>query len=68
MRTLREEALDHFIFLTADHIYRVAAEDVRYYIGARPSQAIRGIPDPYPELRQPPSRRGKLLVLPVLPS
>lgn len=34
--------------------------------GARPSQAIHGIPDPYPELRQPPLRDGKLLALPVL--
>jgi transposase InsO family protein len=66
VRTLREEALNHFIFLTADHIRRVVAEFVRYYNGARPSQAIHGIPDPYPELRQPPPRRGKLVALPVL--
>jgi putative transposase len=66
MRTLREEALNHFIFLTADHIRRVVREHVRYYNGARPSQAIHGIPDPYPELRQPPPRDGKLVGLPVL--
>jgi putative transposase len=66
VRTLREEALDHFIFLTADHIRRVVAEYVRYYNGARPSQAIHGIPDPYPELQQPPPKAGKLLALPVL--
>jgi hypothetical protein len=65
-RTLREEALDHFIFLTVDHIRRVVTEYVRYYNGARPSQAIHGIPDPYPELRQPPPKSGKLLALPVL--
>jgi hypothetical protein len=46
MRTLREEALDHFIVLTADHIRRAVREYVRYYDGARPSQAIHGIPDP----------------------
>jgi len=34
--------------------------------GARPSQAIHGIPDPYPELRQPPPRAGRLVALPVL--
>jgi hypothetical protein len=34
--------------------------------GTHPSQAIHGIPDPYPELRQPPLRDGKLLALPVL--
>jgi hypothetical protein len=44
MRTLREEALDHFIFVTVDHICRVVAEYIRYYNGARPSQAIHGIP------------------------
>jgi hypothetical protein len=58
--------LDHFIFLTADHIRRVVREYVRYYNGARPSQAIHGIPDPYPELRQPPPMTGKLVALPVL--
>jgi hypothetical protein len=66
MRTLRQEALDHFIFLSVDHIRRVVSEYVRYYNGARPSQAIHGIPDPYPELRQPPPRSGRLIALPVL--
>lgn len=66
MRTLREEALDHFIFLTAEHIRRVVTEYVRYYNGARPSQAIHRIPDPYPELREPPPAAGRLLALPVL--
>jgi hypothetical protein len=65
-RTLREEALDHFIFLSADHVRRVVAEYVRYYNGARPSQAIHGIPDPYPELRHPPLRDGRLVGMPVL--
>jgi hypothetical protein len=65
-RTLREEALNHFIFLSVDHIRRVAAEYIRYYNGARPSQAIHGIPDPYPELRQPPLPAGRLVALPVL--
>jgi len=50
VRTLREEDLNHFLFLTANHIRRVVAEYVRHYNGARPSQAIHGIPDPYPEL------------------
>ena len=54
VRTLRNEALDHFIFLSVDHIRHVAMEYVRYYNGARPSQAIHGIPEPYPELKQPP--------------
>ena len=66
MRTLREEALDHFIFLSANHVRHVVSEYVRYYNGARPSQALHGIPDPYPELKQPPPLQGKLVALPVL--
>jgi putative transposase len=66
MRTLRQEALDHFIFLSADHIRRVVSEFVRYYNGARPSQAIHGIPDPYPELKPSPPCTGRLVAIPVL--
>ena len=66
MRTLRREALNHFIFLGIGHIRRVVARYIRYYNGARPSQAIHGIPDPYPELKQQPPRNGKLVALPVL--
>lgn len=66
MRTLREEALDHFIFLSTDHIRRVVTEYIRYYNGAGPSQAIHGIPHPYPELRQPPPSTGTLVALPIL--
>ena len=66
VRTLRQEALDHFFFLSADHIRRVVAEYVRYFNGARPSQAIHAIPDPYPELKEPPPGAGRLLALPVL--
>ena len=65
-RTLREEALNHFIFLSVDHIRRVVAEYIAYYNRGRPSQAIHGIPDPYPELLQPPPPAGKLVALPVL--
>ncbi len=65
-RTLREDALNDFIFLSVDHIRRVVAEYIRCYNGARPSQAIHGIPDPYPELRRPPPPDGKLVALPVL--
>ncbi|MBU1699518.1 MAG: integrase core domain-containing protein [Candidatus Eisenbacteria bacterium] len=65
-KTLREEALNHFVFLGVDHIRRVVSEYVRYYNHLRPSQAIHGIPDPYPELKQPPSSTGKLVAHPVL--
>jgi putative transposase len=66
MRTLRQEALDHFIFLSADHVRRVVKEYIRYYNRARPSQAIHRIPDPYPELTEPPPAAGRLVALPVL--
>ena len=65
-RTLREGALDHFIFLGVNHIRKVAAGFITYYNRARPSQAIHGIPDPYPELNKPPAKNGKLVALPVL--
>jgi len=66
IRTLRGEALNHFIFLSADYVGRVVSEYVCYYNGARPSQAIHGIPDPYPELKQPPPAGGRLVAFPVL--
>jgi hypothetical protein len=66
MRTLRQEALDHFIFLSVDHVRRVIMDFVKHYNGARPSQAIHGIPDPYPELKQAALQVGRLVALPVL--
>ena len=66
-RTLREDALDHFVFFGEDHIRRVMAEYIEYYNRARPSQAIHAIPDPYPELREPlPAFGGRLVARPVL--
>lgn len=58
MRTLRHEALDHFIFLSVDNVRRVVTEFIQYHNSARPSQANHGIPDPYPELMQPPPAAG----------
>jgi len=66
IRTLRQEALDHFIFFGLGHIRRVVKEYIRYYNAARPTQAIGAIPDPYPELKKPPPPAGKLVALPVL--
>ena len=66
VRTLRSEALDHYLFLGARHLRRVVAEYIAFYNGARPSQAIHGIPDPYPELKAPPKKDGNLVALPVL--
>jgi transposase InsO family protein len=64
-RTLRQEALNHFLFLSERHVLRVCREFVRYYNGARPSQATHAIPAPYPELLKPPRKAGKLIALPV---
>jgi hypothetical protein len=65
-RTLREDALNHFIFLNASHVRRVAREFIEYYNRARPSQATHAIPDPYPELLNEPDSSGQLISLPVL--
>jgi putative transposase len=65
-RTLREEALNHFIFLDGKHVLRVCREYVEFYNRARPSQALHAIPEPYPELVTPPRRSGELIALPVL--
>jgi putative transposase len=64
--TLRREALDHFVFLSERHVLCVVKEYVAFYNGARPSQATGAIPDPYDELRQPPSEAGRVVALPVL--
>ena len=65
-RTLREEALNHFIFLGVGHVLRVCREYVEFYNRARPSLALHAIPEPYPELTKPPAANGKLVALPVL--
>ncbi len=61
-RTLRQDALNHFIFLNAAHVGSVAREFNR----ARPSQATHAIPDPYQELIDRLMAGGKLIALPVL--
>lgn len=66
VRTLREEAMDHFIFRNADHVRRVVAECAHHSNGPRPSQAIHAIPDPYPQWKEPRHEPGRLLALPVL--
>jgi transposase InsO family protein len=66
-RTLREEALDHFIFLNEGHITRVCREYAEFYNRARPSQATGRIPDPDPELETPPSEpANRVVAIPVL--
>jgi hypothetical protein len=65
-RSLREEALNHFIFPNVKHIRRACAAYRDFYNGARPSQALHAIPEPYPESSSPPPKSGKLIALPVL--
>ena len=65
-RSFREEALNHFIFPNVKHIRRVCAAYRDFYNGARPSQALHAIPEPYPELSSPLPKSGKLIALPVL--
>jgi len=64
--SLRVEALNHFIFFCERHIDRVCREYIQYYNHGRPSQALHAIPDPYPELKEPPKRDGKVVALPIL--
>ena len=66
MRTLREQALNHFIFISEGHVRRVLSEFVGYYNHARPHQSLHAIPDPYAELKTAPPEDGKLVALPVL--
>ena len=54
------------IFLNTEHVRRVCAAYKDFYNGARPSQALHAIPEPYPELSEPPPKAGKLVALPVL--
>ncbi len=64
--SLKREALDHYIFLNADHVRRVAQEYVRFYNTARPHQGLNGIPDPDVALRAPPDTNASVIALPVL--
>jgi hypothetical protein len=60
------KALNHFIFLSVQHVLRVCREYAEYYHRASPSQALHAIPDPYPELVKSPATSGRVVALPVL--
>ncbi len=47
-RTLREECLRRFIFLSEGHLRRTVGAYMRYYNGGRVHQGIEGIPEPEP--------------------
>jgi len=44
MGSLRRECLNHFIFLSEDHLRRTVVEYITYYNESRPHQGIEGIP------------------------
>jgi hypothetical protein len=47
-------------------LLRLVTEYVTFYNRARPSQATGTIPDPYDELRKPPSDAGRVVAIPIL--
>jgi transposase InsO family protein len=71
MGSLRRECLNHFIFLSEDHLRRTVAAYIAYYNESRPHQGIEGIPDSGPGLPRetPPATRDgpiKVVAGPVL--
>jgi hypothetical protein len=58
--------MNHFIFLSERRILQVCREYVNYYNGARPSQALQAIPDPYPDLLNSQTETGRVVAIPVL--
>jgi transposase InsO family protein len=71
MGSLRRECMNHFIFLSEDHLRRTVVAYVAYYNQGRPHQGIGGIPDAGPGLpRVAPLGTGedpiKVLAKPVL--
>ena len=45
MGTLKRECLNHFLFLSEDHLRRTVLAYIAYYNEARPHQGIEGIPE-----------------------
>ena len=50
MGSLRRECLNHFIFLSEDHLRRTVVAYITYYNEGRPHQGIEGIPECGPGL------------------
>ncbi len=60
MGSLKRECLNHFLFLSEDHLRRTASAYVAYYNDGRPHQGIEGIPCCGPGLpRSPSSTNGE---------
>jgi transposase InsO family protein len=50
MGSLKRECLNHFVFLSEDHLRRTVSAYVAYYNEGRPHQGIEGIPECGPGL------------------
>ena len=50
MGSLRRECLNHFLFLSEDHLRRTVTAYITYYNEDRPHQGIDGIPECGPGL------------------
>jgi transposase InsO family protein len=60
MGSLRRECVNHFIFLSEDHLRRTVVAYTSYYNEGRPHQGIDGIPDSGPgSPRATPLGRGE---------
>jgi len=55
MGSLKRECLNHFVFLSEDHLRRTVTAYVAYYNESRPHQGIEGIPECGPGLPRAPS-------------
>ena len=71
MGSLKRECLNHFIFLSEDHLRSTVSAYVAYYNEGRPHQGIEGIPQYGPGLPRattPTSGEGpiKMVARPVL--
>ena len=63
MGSLRRECLNHFIFLSEDHLRRTVLAYITYYNEGRPHQGIDGIPEFGPgSPRATPQERGDCLI------
>ena len=59
MGSLKRECLNHFIFLSEDHLRRTVVAYIAYYNEARPHQGIEGIPEFGPGLPRASSARDR---------
>jgi transposase InsO family protein len=64
--TIRRECLDHLIVINEAHLRRVMRDYVPYYNDARPHRSLDLEPPIGPRAQAPPSRRTRVVGIPVL--